>query len=183
MTTALAVDQPPPALAAALAEVDRRLAAANAAGRYDGPPCTVVINDAPEALAERSVLEAARRLAKLGRKLNVSLELRGTALVPQVADFGGDRVLYLMAVAGTASHVYYRCMRLLPGFPLADLELGVTQVRHADPNVRTQGRPDDGVLVAWDPAGDSAWALVLFSGDEQPRRVLAADVLVEVEPR
>jgi len=182
MTTTLVADQLPPALAAALAEVDRRLAAADAAGRYDGLPCTVVINDAPEALTERAVLEVAKRVAKLGRRLNVSLELRGTWLVPQLVHFGGSDTLYLMAVTGTVPHVYYRCMRPLAGFPLADLNLGFTRVRHADPNVRRLGRPDDGVLVGWDPARDGAWALVLFSGDEQPTRVLAADVLVEVDP-
>lgn len=182
----------PPELSAALAEMYRRAAAAAEAGRAesDAEPSLVVISDAvpspssgggsthPTGLHDPAIRAAVEKLAVLGRKVNMSVELRGTLSSPDIADFGGSRVLY--AYAAGAPHVRYRCLRPLADYTENDLHPGTTRVVCTDPQLRAHGRADTGTFMGW--PDDLDWARVKF--DDQPKQsyVLARFLMVEVQP-
>lgn len=177
MTTALELETPDE-LKAALAEMTERLHEAEYAGRTvsNRPASIVVINDAPEGLQDRGVRDAVERLARMGRRTNMSVELRGHLLEPTLPDLGSAEIYdYAM---GDHPNVYYRCLRpmaTVPGFMLAP---GVTRVVHNDPKILASGGTDSGTFVGF--RADRTWAGVRFDGTEETSAVLAEDLLVQI---
>ncbi len=183
MTTALGTELPE-ALRSALNEMERRLDEAAATGRTQSaePASIVVINDAPTGLKDPTILDAVSRLARLARKANMGVELRGHPLVPLIEHLGSMELRSMALDPGTP-HVYYRCLRPMHGVPHDAPEPGVTRVVHADPRVLERGGIDTGTFVGWLP-GDPGhrWARVAFSEGTEPATVLVEDLLVEVTP-
>lgn len=191
MTNALAT-RVPDTLQAALVEMHRRIAAAEAVGRTFSTeePSIIVINDAPNGLKDPAVRKAVEELARDSVRSNMSVELRGhivpnsstarTAaggLVPD--DLGGSRELCTYAL-GPAAAVYYRCLRPIGGLPYSMLIPGVTRVVHNDPNLLASGRPDSGTFMGF--RADQNWAAVTFDGTDEPSSLLVSDLLVEIAP-
>ncbi len=176
MTTALTELEVPDVLKAALAEMQERLHEAEYAGRTvsNREPSIVVINDAPTGLRHPGVRDAVERLARLAHRTNMSVELRGHVLEPNLADLGSAEIYdYAM---GDHANVFYRCLRPMVGVAYALLKPGVTRVVHNDPRVLASGRTDSGVLVGI----TGEWAGVRFDGVEHPATLLVSDLLVEV---
>ncbi len=174
--------RPPAALEAALTEMDRRLKAAAAVGRTTftstEPASIVVINDAPQGLTDPVVLDAVLRLARMGRKANMSVELRGH--VPLSLSALHNQPLRDMVLDTDTAHVFYRHLVPMCEVPIDSLIPGATVLVHNDPTVLASGQADTGTFVGM--PGGRAWALVQFPDHDHPSRLLGSDLLVEVRP-
>lgn len=182
MTSVISADRLPADLAAALEEIKRRAAVCAAAGQThsDAPPLTVVVDNAPEDLQNPDVRAAVEWIARLGRKTNISVELRGAPGYPtSLEDVGGSEILRMLC--HTLPTVYWQCVRPLLTYPGHYLEPGVTRLVHADRRLREVGRADTGVFIDWHV--DRSWVRVQFPDQAGVSTMLASEMRVEVTPR
>lgn len=172
---------PPPELNAALEEMYRRYAAATSADRVEchDDPYIVVVDDPRQQLQNPGVRNAVEKLARLGRKANMVVDLRGYSTQPTLADFGGS--LVLRALAAGSSHVRYRRQRPLETCSEQHLISGITQVVRVNAT-QTAGRGDPADTgIFFGCPNDRAWANIRWGDQSEPARTNTDEFMVLVE--
>ncbi len=100
-------------IADALVEARRRTKELQATGRTMGEyePLVVVVPECAEVLADCDARTAAELIARMGRKVQVSIELHSTSKYPgAVSEFGGSALLRQTALLGTVIRYQHKEM-------------------------------------------------------------------------